>query len=326
MVDYTVGISASSTMMIRDTGGVVEFWFITGSQTWNNDQQWAFAANGGTSGILKFRLLRGGNWQKFGAVYVGYDQDVTFTIYGSGIGFPTYSFTHHIYRQTVPQPPTILSVEPNSTTEFHVVFQGNNDGGSPVLEWQIGYGSSSNGPQFTVGSSGTSDVGGFTAGQRVYFWARARNALGWSGWSVRGESTTWRVPDAPSIVYTSQIKQTSVRTQFYGGFNGGLDFTDHQLGYGTDPDDPTDFLNNLSGIHTLTDLDPGAIYYLWARSENAVGWGPWSARSQVILIAGIRVLVGFEWKRAVPYVNVGGVWKVAKPWVRNAGVWKQTSI
>jgi hypothetical protein len=313
-------------MMIRDTGTDVEFWFETGSQTWNNQQEWSYFANGRNSGIREFRLLRGGFWQKFGEVRVVYDQNVSFTIYDAGLGFPTHTFTHHINRTTVPPPPTLKSATAISATHIQVIFTGNGDGGSTIQEWQIGYGSSSNGPSFTVVSNGNTLVGGFSSGQRVYFWARGRNALGWSGWSNRREATTWRVPNAPNPVTFSELTQTSVRTQFTGGYNGGTPSLEHVLGYGKNPSTPEFEISNMSGINILTNLDPGATYYFWARSRNVIGWGPWSARTQTNLIAGARVLVGNQWKRAVPYVNVGGVWKVARPWVRNAGKWKETSI
>lgn len=326
MTDYFLGIGGPNVMMIRDLGGWVEFWFKTGSSTWNNDQWWSWTANG-TGARSKFRLLRGGNYQHFGSVYVTYDQDVSFTIEGAGLGWSTSTFVQHIQRSTVPSPPTLLSVAPISATAFHVVFQGNYDGGSTVLEWQIGYGSSSNGPTAYVGSSGTSDVGGFTSGQRVYFWARGRNALGWSGWSNRGEGTTWTVPRPPPEPIILDLRQTSVRVQYvYTVDSNNPPTLERQMGYGLSSVAPTSFVNDPSGINTLTNLIPGGTYYLWGRSRNSVGWGAWSVRTRVDLIAGARVLVGTEWKRAVPYVRVGGVWKVAEPWVKNAGTWKRTSV
>lgn len=327
MVDYHLPISASSTMMIRDLGGWVEFWFRTGPQTWNNDQWWSWAANG-TSARSKFRLLRGGNWQHFGSVYVTYDQTIRFTIEGAGIGgWVTTHFYQHIQRTTVPAPPRMRSVAPISSSTFHVIFDGSYDGGSTVLEWQIGYGSSPNGPTSFVGSSGTSDVGGFSSGQKIYFWARGRNSLGWSGWSNRGEGTTWTVPSAPVSQGYSNLTQTSVTVAyFFGDRSNNAPVLETQVGYGTSPLAPTDFETDINGVTNLTDLDPGGTYYTWGRSRNSVGWGPWSARTEIILIAGARVLVGAQWKRAVPYVRVGGEWKVAEPWVRNAGTWKKTSM
>lgn len=330
MADYTVNISGSTTLMIRDTGGWVEFWIRTGASTWNNDQQYSFFANGSYSGILKFRLLRGGSWQHVNSVWVGYDQTVTFTIYDAGIGFPTYAFHQHIQRSTVPQPPTMTGFDPISSSAFRCHFHANSDGGSPILEFQIGFGSSSNGPSSIVTAPGTpTDIGGFYSGQRIYAWVRARNALGWSNWSNRGESTTWQVPPAPNQAVFHNVTQRSVgvyfppvkrstdppnlETQFKYGRNESISPID-------------DTVNVNEAVEYLYNLDPGKVYYFRGRVRNSVGWGPWSTNaSVVILIAGARVLVVGTWKRAVPYVKTDGVWKVAEPWVKNAGVWKRTS-
>lgn len=328
MTDYFLGIGGPNVMMIRDTGGWVEFWFKTGSQTWNNDQWWSWSANG-TGGRNKFRLLKGGNYQHFGSVYVTYDQNVSFTIEAAGLGWATSTFIQHIQRSTVPSPPTMQSVTPISSSTFHVVFQGNYNGGTPVLEWQLGYGLSSNGPTAFIGSGGTSDVGGFSSGQRVYFWARARNALGWSGWSNRGEGTTWMVPSTPARGLVSDLRQTSVGVRYlFSVRNNDPPILERQIRYTEDPLGITDVVTITASdsINHFVNLEPGGTYYFWARARNSVGWGPWSLSTKVILIAGARVLVGTEWKRAIPYVRVGGVWKVAEPWIRTAGTWKRTSV
>lgn len=326
MTDYYLGIGGSSTMLIRDTGGWVEFWFQTGPYTWNNQQWWSYYANGSFS-RQQFRLLRGGAWQHFGSVYVSYDQNVQFTIEGAGLGWSTTTFTQHIQRSTVPAPPTMLSVTPISSSAFHVHFAGSYDGGSAVVEWQIGYGLSSSGPTAFVGSFGDTDIGGFASGQRAYFWARARNAIGWSGWSNRGEGVTWTVPQAPGTPIISDKTQTAMRVQYiYSVNNNNPPTLERQLGYGLSSSAPTSFANDPSGINFLSSLVPGGTYYIWGRSRNSVGWGPWSASTQVLLVAGAQVRVGTEWKRAVPYVKVGGIWKVAEPWVKNQGIWKRTSL
>lgn len=325
MTDYTLGIGGGTTMMIRDQGGWVEFWVRTGPSTYNYDQQWSYFANGSESGTLRFRMLPGGAWQQFGAVYVGYNQDIRFSLYGAGIGFPTSHFWQHINRTTVPQPPRIDATYAISDTTIHIEFNGTNDGGSVVLEWQIGYGSNPNGPENFVGSGGTSDIGGFYSGQRVYFWTRARNALGWSGWSSRTDATTWRVPDSPTSPVALEVKQTSVKTQFFRRGDGGVDIIEYQMGYGKSSVAPTDFfITNPSGIDTTIGLDPGKVYYFWVRARNSIGWSSWSASSQITLIAGARVLVSNQWVRAVPYVKQGGVWKVARPYIRDAGIWKES--
>jgi hypothetical protein len=330
MTDYLLGIGGPNVMMIRDTGGWVEFWFKTGSQTWNNDQWWSYAANGGGS-RQKYRLVRGGNWQMFGSVWVGYDQDVRFTIEGAGLGWGTTDFWQHIQRSTVPQAPTLNSVAPISQSGFRVISTLNYDGGSAIVERQLGYGSSSNGPSSTTPlADGDEIVGGFSTGQRLYFWVRARNALGWSGWSNRGEATTWQVPAAPAAAIFTSITQRSVGVNFpFTVRSSDPPNLEKQFKYGRDPTgaiiDAT--VNVDETIEYLSNLDPGKTYYFWARARNSVGWGPWtSTASRLILIAGSRVLVAGQWKRAVPYVRVGGVWKVAEPWIKDVGVWKRTSL
>lgn len=330
MADYTVNISGSTTLMIRDTGGWVEFWIRTGSSTWNNDQQYSFSANGAYSGVLKFRMLRGGNWQFVNSVWVGYDQTVTFAIYGTGIGFPTYAFNQHIQRSTVPQPPTFTGFDAISSSAFRAHFYPNSDGGSTILEFQIGYGTSSNGPSSIVTAPGSpTDVSGFYSGQRIYAWVRARNALGWSDWSGRGEATTWQIPPAPNnpLYYDVAQRSVGVSFDFIKRPNDPANL-EMQFKYGRDETgaviDGTVDVNET--VEYLSNLDPGKVYFFWGRARNSVGWGPWSpTASMLVLIAGARVLVVGTWKRAVPYVNVGGTWKVAEPWVRNAGVWKKTA-
>lgn len=326
MTDYDQPISGSTTLRIRDLGGWVEFWVRTGPSTYNYDQQWSYGANGSNSPILKARMVAGGGWQMFGAVHVSTNQTVRFTIYNSGLGFPTYDFYQAISRQTVPFPPHIYQTYAVSTSQIYVEFTGTNDGGSAVLEWQIGYGSNPNGPENFVGSGGGSTIGGFYSGQTVYFWTRARNALGWSGWSNRTEATTWRIPDSPTAPTPLVIKQISVQTQFYGRGNGGQPILEYQLGFGQSPSAPvTTVAASPSGVDTTTGLDPGKVYYFWVRARNSVGWSSWSERSMITLIAGARVFSDNQWKRAVPYVKHGGVWKVARPMVRDAGAWKETS-
>jgi hypothetical protein len=330
MTDYFQDISGSTTLLIRDNGGWVDFLIRTGPSTWNNDQTYSFGANGSGSGIRKFRLVRGGGWQYIDHVFVTYDQNISFTIYDHGLGFPTYTLTVHIQRSTVPQAPTILSVVPNSQSTITVSWRLNYDGGSAPLEYQLGWGASSNGPTYLSGISGDDDtLTGLSAGQRVYCWVRVRNANGWSAWSNRGEATTWQSPPAPSTAIFVDVKQKSVGVNYpFIVRSGNPPNLEKQFKYGRDPTGVTiDATVNVDEtIEYLSNLDAGKTYYFWARARNSVGWGPWTPTASVlVLIAGARVLVGGQWKRAIPYVRVGGVWKVAEPWVKDAGVWKRTA-
>jgi hypothetical protein len=329
MIDYTLAISPSSTMMIRDTGGLVEFWFQTGTETSNINQWWSWGANN-TTARQQFRLLRGGNWQLFGSISVTYDQSIRFTIEDAGLDWSTTDFFQHIQRSTVPAPPTMTNVYPISPTAIHATFVGNWDGGNPILEYEIGYGQLSNGPVYTIPSDGSTDIIGFTTGAHWYFWARAKNALGWSNWSNRLEASTWLAPRIPTYPIVINKTQTSVDILYaYAVTSNDPPILEQQVGYGLDPDDPTDVKSDLVDGETynkLIDLQPGGTYYVWGRSRNLAGWSAWSPRTRVDLIAGARILVGTQWRRAVPYVRIGGEWKVAEPWVKNAGAWKKTSV
>jgi hypothetical protein len=329
MPDYDEYIGGSTTLRIRDTGGWVEFWVQTGPLTWNNQQPYSFYANDTFYGGRTFRMVRGGGWQYVDHVWVEWDQDVEFTLYDTGLGFPTHTFEQHIQRTTVPEPPNLDDVTAISSSAFSVSFSDNSDGGSEIVERQIGYGASSNGPTSIVDSDGTSTIGGFSSGQKVYFWARCRNDFGWSDWSERGEGVTWQVPPAPGPATFYDIKQKSlgVSFQFKKRPNDPPNL-EKQFRYGRDATaaviDGTVTVDE--SIEYLTNLDPGKTYYFWGRARNSVGWGPWSAVSSTNLIAGARVLVSGTWRRAVPYVRVGGIWKVAEPWVKDQGDWKKTSL
>lgn len=328
MVDYVLPINANVAMMIRDTGSWVEFWFKVGEQTWNNDQWWSWAANN-TGARQKFRLVKGGHWQHMGSVNVTYNQTVRFTVENAGLGWATTDFYQAISRSTTPAPPTMVAAYPISATAIHAIFVGNWDGGSPVLEYQLGYGQSPAGPVYTLPSDGTTDVLGFTTGSHWYFWAQARNALGWSAWSNRVEASTWLAPRVPGSPIIMDMTQTSVTVMYvFAVTSNDPPVIERQVGYGLDPDDPTTITSDLvdgPSYNHLTGLEPGGTYYVWGRSRNLAGWSAWSARTRVDLVAGARILVGTEWKRAIPYVRDGGVWKVAEPWTRTAGNWKRTS-
>jgi hypothetical protein len=61
-------------------------------------------------------------------------------------------------------------------TKVHAKFTGNGNGGSPVLEYRIGYGTSSTAPQLYA-SGYDIDITNLTPGVINYFWAQARNDL-----------------------------------------------------------------------------------------------------------------------------------------------------
>lgn len=323
MADYVIQ-NGNIQMMIRDTGGWVEFWVLTDRYTYNHQQRWS----GTGHGIEQFDMNNRGSWQFVGNVYIGAGagQNVSFTMYDAGIGFPTRTHTIWAARATVPPSPVMYSATALSTSVARVNFGSGGDGGTPVREWQIGYGRDPWNPQYFVGSGGLTDIGGLSSGDWWYFWARGRNDIGWGGWSGRAQAFLWRVPDPPSPVTFDLITQTSLRTRFYGGFDGGEPVDEWQLAYGLDPSGgATATYIGSNGTNDLNNLQPGATYYFWARGRNAVGWSGWSSVRAQTLRAGALVKDDVVWKRALPYVKVNGVWRLARPYVKTGGVWRETT-
>lgn len=323
MVDHVIQ-NGNIQMMIRDTGGNVEYWVLTDRYTYNRQQDWS-----GTGYSRRtFDMSNRGTWQMIAAYYVGpgAGQQVEFTMYDEGLGFPTRTLSVFAPRATPPEAPYFIDVRATGSSTAHTQFYGRGDGGTPIREWQLAYGTDPNGAQNYIGSNGVNDIGGLASGNWYYFWARGRNDVGWGPWSDRAQAFIWRVPDAPSPVYFDLIAQRSLRAMFNGGFAGGFEagaaIREWQLAYGKDPNVAQVYIAS-NGTSDLSNLDPGQTYYFWARGRNDVGWGPWSPVRAQTLRAGGWVKVNGVWRRALPYVKVNGVWKLAKPWVKQAGVWRE---
>lgn len=328
MPDYDVDIGGSTTLRIRDLGQTVEYWVRTGQYTYNYQQPWSYFVNGVDSDTQYFRMLQGGQWQRFASFEIEYDQSIRFTIYDEGLGFPTYDYWVHILRDTVPEAPEIYAADATSSSNIRVKFSLGYDGGSAIVQKQVGYGTNRDSPQFYVDTGGPNqvDVGGLSTGVKYYFWARVKNATGWSPWSNRGEDTTFRTSNAPRAVTFTNIAQTSVTARFRDNGDGGSAILERQFAYSLDPDVKTTTVTATLGYNNISGLSPGRVYYFWARARNSIGWSSWSDRSQVMLVAGARVRDGGQWKRAVPFVRVAGVWKVAMPWVKSEGTWKAPTV
>lgn len=190
MADYVQGTGSGGTMLIRDQGWAVEFHIQAGSSATYVGSP-GFGANAYTDGAWRglpnvanysnqvWRYLGAHNQTVNGSVCFHIDASGT-----SGFGGPT-DFWVAINRATVPAAPTPIAVDQIQHTQFRYRFSGNSDGGSPIREWQIGYGYDPNNVQYTAPSSGTIDVGQFTVGARIYIWSRGRNDVGWGPWSSR---------------------------------------------------------------------------------------------------------------------------------------------
>ena len=104
-------------------------------------------------------------------------------------GWSPWSNRRSITTWDIPDPPAAPAVTDVKFTSAHVKFYGGNNNGSPATEAQVGYGTSSSSPQTIVNGSDL-DINGLNPGTKYYFWARTKNAVGWSAWSASSNVTT----------------------------------------------------------------------------------------------------------------------------------------
>ena len=114
--------------------------------------------------------------------------------------------------------------------------------------------------------------------------------LGNTGTSGFGGPTTFSqyinratVPGAPTPVTFTNVTSTSLTAMFSGLTSGGSPVLEWMIAYGTSPTTPTVFIAS-GGTSNIVSLTPGTTYYFWARGRNAIGWGPWSPRTQVTML------------------------------------------
>lgn len=198
--DYSKATGSGGRLMIRvydwnDPGNpdLVQFFVQAGnSATWANGKTWSWGASNGAGGSGIFNYSGSSGLLHLGNIYVGTTMRVTLAIGATGttgLGGPT-SFDLDIWRPTVPTAPTPLGLDEITPTSMRYRFSGNSDGGLPMLEWQITYGTDPNAGQLYPSSNGTSTLTGLLPATEYYFWSRGRNARGWGPWSYRISAKT----------------------------------------------------------------------------------------------------------------------------------------
>lgn len=242
-------------------------------------------------------------------------------------------------RVTVPATPGAFYISSYTDTTATGDADPGSNGGSTVVQWQLGYGTGDAYPDYfqDLNLSGTGTVTGLSRGTLYYFWSRQRNSIGWSAWSPRTMQRTRNVPAAPMHPILTRVTQTSLEATVVPNTDGDSPITGYKLGFNsTSTLPPTTILTqNFGGASAtffvgqtspeLSPLQPGIKYYFWAKAINAIGESPWSEVYSVRMVAGAFVKVGLEWRSAVPYVKVNGIWRMARPWSRVAGTWKESS-
>ena len=85
-----------------------------------------------------------------------------------------------------PSTPTLSVIRPTSVDVSFV------DGYTalPIDARQIGYGTASGSPQYTMSSDGSDTVPNLLPGTLYYFWARSHNSAGWSNWGPVSSTRT----------------------------------------------------------------------------------------------------------------------------------------
>ena len=331
MTDYTK--TDGGTIMIRDTGTDVEYWFKARyANDWYNGLTFSWTTSGGTA-TKSINYPTGAQWYKVGESRITVTQNVTFRQVDSssvsGIG-PAKTLTVNIKRGTIPAAPGAWYVSAYSNVRVEGDADPGSNGGSAILQWQIAWGTSPNVPGNGGGfgnlslSTGWGFITGLQPGWIYYFWNRQRNAHGWSGWSPRTMLRMRDVPDPPDYPALVSRTQTSISLRVMANYDGDSAIGAYRVRYGLSPDAPTNIVSSATNLVTINNLQPGATYYFWGQAANVYGDSAYSPRSYASLIAGAKVNVNGTWRRAVPYVKVNGVWRVARPWGKIAGFWNET--
>lgn len=193
-------IGNAGTMEIHDDGWTVTMRVRSSDPaTYNGSLPISVYMNGSWSGWFGVNYPSGSPWVNVWVGGVGSSQTVGFQVGDSGTwGFGSGgALTTWVSRATVPAAPTPIGVDQATANSLRYRFSGNSDGGSPIREWQIGYGTDPSNVQYTVSSSGTSTIGNLASHTTWYFWSRGRNDVGWGPWSTRSQGDTLGHPTVP---------------------------------------------------------------------------------------------------------------------------------
>lgn len=197
---------------------------------------------------------------------------------GSGTSAPAWIDAPRIPKP--PAAPTPIGLDQPTESSLRYRFNGNDNGGANILEWQINYSHRSDfaGSAYTP-SSGTTTLYGLGSGALYYARARGRNVAGWGPWSSVSTAWTWDIPDAPGRPTISEVSATSLKASF-----GAVPTPNNTpvTAYSTQLSTSSTFASILqtktgSSPVVFTGLTNHTTYYVRTRAQNAVGWGPYSA-------------------------------------------------
>ena len=108
--------------------------------------------------------------------------------------------------------------------------------------------------------------------------------LGDTGTSGLGGPTTFshfidrtNKPPHPTYVTVTNITDTTAYGRFDDRGDGGGTIDRRQIGYNKQSSHPYTIFES-DGSTTVTGMDPGTKYYIWARVHNEKGWSDWGPR------------------------------------------------
>lgn len=158
-------------------------------QVWGNGNMAYEFRNGSSNGSF---LIADGTFRvnHNGVGEASYYFSASLTYYALGSASASTGWRNLPRLATEPPRPRPVAFHNVRQTEVTYQFTSNGDGGTPVREWQIGYGTNPNGPQYYTGSNGRTVLGALSPATTWYVWSRGRNDIGWSDWSTRSSVVT----------------------------------------------------------------------------------------------------------------------------------------
>lgn len=247
----------------------------------------------------------------------------------NAIGWGPFSEVTTRTIPNVPGAPTSLARSfkaPSSLTVTWVAPSSN--GGASITGYDVQYASdsgfTSNVKTISTGTGLSATIPDAILGATTYIRVRAKNSQGEGSYS---SSINYAVPNVPSAPGTPTLTATppfTIGVEYTApSSDGGASVTEYEIEYATNSSFTSSNKVSVTGLTTtLTNLTPGATYWVRIAAKNSQGTGAYSSAASAMLYAGPRINVNGTWKNSVAYINVNGVWKIAIPYVNVNGVWK----
>ena len=153
---------------------------------------------------------------------------------------------------------------------MELFWEGLNDGGSPILYYEILSGGDLTRPWTNVGNVTSYRVTGLENGLYYTFLVRAVNAVGAGGYGVIQGRPNIPLPPGPPRELGSYTSNKQVRMYWREPwFNGYRDILRYEVSLGNNDWITPEYINS----HTFTGLTNGTTYTFWVRAVNAMGAG-----------------------------------------------------